>query len=205
MIEVGSNTDPILRLVDGNGHRKGKYVALSHCWGILDESRRFCTYQDNLNEFKQHIDFERLPNTFKDAVRITRNLGIRYLWIDSLCIIQNDEDDWEEESRRMEHVFSSAYCTLAASSAKSSDVGFLQERQPRPCIKIDTVDKGSFYVCPAIDNFHVDVQEGVLNERGWVLQERALSRRSIHFTSGQVYFECGQGVHCETLTKLLKY
>ncbi len=104
----------------------------------------------------------------------------------------------------MEDVFSSAYCTIAASSAESTDAGFLHKRDARPCLKVDTADRGTFYVCPAIDNFGHDVEEGALNKRGWVLQERALSTRSIHFTSTQVYWECGQGVHCETLTKLLK-
>ncbi|KAH8901702.1 HET-domain-containing protein, partial [Thozetella sp. PMI_491] len=202
VLDVGDANTPTLCLVEGNGKRSGRYVALSHCWGRVDESRRFCTFKHNIDEFRQHISYERLPPTFRDAVRATRALGIRYLWIDSLCIIQNDEEDWEVESRRMEDVFSSAYCTLAASSANSSDEGFFRQREPRPCIKIDT-DRGDFYVCKAIDNFHTDVEEGVLNKRGWVLQERALSRRSIHFTSTQIYWECGEGVHCETLAKLL--
>ncbi len=58
------------------------------------------------------------------------------------------------------------------------------------------------YVCPAIDDFHADVELGPLNSRGWVLQEEALSRRSIYYTSTQVYWECGAGVHCETLARL---
>ncbi|KAH8890108.1 HET-domain-containing protein [Thozetella sp. PMI_491] len=203
VLHIGSSAAPSLRLVNGGESCHGRYVALSHCWGKVDGNQMFCTYQENIDAFRESIDIDRLPATFRDAVNITRALGIEYLWIDSLCIIQNDEDDWEAESGRMEDVFSSAYCTLAASSTQSASAGFLQERKARACIKLDSPGRGALYVCKAIDNFHLDVEEGVLNRRGWVLQERALSRRSIHFTSTQVYWECGQGVHCETLAKLL--
>ncbi len=165
VIHVGSKKNPVLRLVDGGDQRRGKFVALSHCWGKVHESRKVCTYKSNVQEFRKNIEFDRLPATFRDAVRITWALNIEYLWIDSLCIIQDDADDWEVESGHMEDVFSSAYCTLAASSAKSSDDGFLGERKPRSCIKVETRKRGTFYICKAIDNFHLDVEEGVLNQR----------------------------------------
>ncbi|RSL47216.1 hypothetical protein CEP51_015807 [Fusarium floridanum] len=101
----------------------------------------------------------------------------------------------------MSQVFNSAYCTISASSAKSSLDGFLTERKPRPCVQLQT-NTGPLYICPAIDDFHHDVELSEINKRGWVLQERALSRRSIYFTSTQVYWECGRGIHCETLGRL---
>ncbi|KAI8304104.1 hypothetical protein K4K59_012923 [Colletotrichum sp. SAR11_240] len=101
----------------------------------------------------------------------------------------------------MEDVFSSAYCTIAASSATSSLDGFLLNRAQRASIGIRT-PQGTLYLAEAIDDFEAHVEQGVLNTRGWVLQERALSRRTIHFTSTQVYWECGEGVHCETLAEL---
>ncbi len=136
---------------------------------------------------------------------MTRALGIRYLWIDSICIIQRDPKDWETEAGRMESVFSSAYCTLAATSSNSSEDGFLHRRKPRNYAGLQTTGGGRVYFAENIDNFHTDVEQATLNTRGWVLQERALSRRTIHFASNQIYWECGKGVHCETLAKLKKY
>lgn len=105
----------------------------------------------------------------------------------------------------MEQVFSSATCTIAATSAGSSAEGFLfPEREKRPFVALNTKSNGTAFVCKSIDNFHADVEEAVLNKRGWVLQERALSRRTLHFTSSQVYWECGHGIHCESLVKLVK-
>lgn len=204
VLDVGDAANPSLRLLDGYGRKTGKYAALSHCWGQLSEDQRFCTYHSNIVAHRECIDEARLPPTFRDAVHVTRALNIPYLWIDSLCIIQDDQQDWQAESSRMEEVYSSAYCTLAASAASSSLDGFLGARDPRLCVAVDSPRRGTYYVCQAVDDFYADVEQGALNKRGWVLQERALSRRSIHFSATQVYWECGQGVHCETLAKLLK-
>jgi hypothetical protein len=102
----------------------------------------------------------------------------------------------------MENVFSSAYCTIAASSATPD--GFLTPRPARKFVALSIPPDAPYYICEAIDDFHHDVEEAELNKRGWVLQERALSHRSIHFTSSQTYWECGEGVHCETLSWLFK-
>ncbi|KAF2972322.1 hypothetical protein GQX73_g1231 [Xylaria multiplex] len=196
--------EPTLRIVESSQIKPSRYIALSHCWGKLSESERFCAFNHNISQLKESIKFNALPKTFRDAITVARGIGVSYLWIDSLCIIQDNKDDWEHELIRMEQVFSSAYCTIAASSSVDSLKGFLDDREPRACVKIETSDKSkkTFYVCPNIDDFHRDVDLGELNSRGWVLQERALSRRTIFYTSTQVYWECGEGVHCETLARL---
>ena len=204
LIEVGEKVGQPVRLVDSASIKPSRYVALSHCWGPLEDNEKFCTSNQNIEQLKKCIDVQSLPRTFRDTVTITRGIGIKYIWIDSLCIIQDDEDDWERESGRMERVFSGAYCTIGASSASSSREGFLEFRSPRSCVQLQTQSAGTLYVCPAIDDFHRHVELGQLNRRGWVLQERALSRRSIYFTSTQVYWECGKGVQCETLASLQK-
>lgn len=191
-----------LRLTDSIVMVSQDYTAFSHCWG---QSLMFTT-NNTINDLRIGIDFATLPPSFQDAVTVTRGLGIRYLWIDSLCIIQDNKEDWDHEATRMQHVFSNATCVIAASSASSSSQGFLQvKRPPRPSVTVRSPKGELLYICKSIDNFHRDVEEAVLNKRGWVLQERALARRSIHFTSTQLYMECGKGVHCETLTKLVKY
>jgi hypothetical protein len=205
LIDVGdSKSSGILRLDCSNPRQSSRYIALSHRWGDPKVHRAFSTHRSNINEFEKNIDFDKLPRTFRDAVIVTRSLGVRYLWIDSLCIIQEDEEDWKAEAKRMEDVFSSAYCTIAATSASGMDAGFLKPRPPRRCVTAQRGSESPFYVCEAIDNFRSDVELGQLNKRGWVFQERALSRRTIYFAENQVYWECGKGVHCETLTKLSK-
>ena len=210
LIDVGDKANPDTLRLDCSTTRDRplRYVALSHRWGSKKQHPRFCTYNHNIEHFKKGIDFQSLPKTFQDAVKVTKGLGIRFLWIDSLCIIQEDPEDWKAECQRMEDVFSAAYCTIAASCASGTTDGFLKPRPKRHCVVIDTqwCDKPSrIYICEALDNFRSDVEQGELSKRGWVYQERALSRRTIHFTEKQVYWECGEGVRCETLTKMFKY
>lgn len=206
LIDVGRGEAEAIRLVETRQELAvtDEYIALSHCWGALDRAQRFCTYRNNIAQRKAHIAYDELPQTFKDAVRVTRALGLRYLWIDSLCIVQEDPDDWAAEASRIEDVFSQAYCTIAASSAASSLEGFLGHRRPRDAIRIPTSGGAPLYLAEYIDDFRTDVENSVLSSRGWVLQERALSKRTICFTSTQVYWECGNGVVCETLAQLQK-
>lgn len=183
-----------------------RYFALSHPWGSSLENTHFCTTAVNVqSRINFGIETSELPDTFQDAVRVTRSLRLRYLWIDSLCIIQGPGGDFEREAKHMETVFSQAYCVIAASRATGTSSGFLSKRSPREFVTLDGTSGQKLFVCEAIDNFQQDVIDGPLNKRGWVLQERALARRTIYFTDTQTYWECGAGVHCETLTKMTKY
>jgi hypothetical protein len=207
-------SDGGLRLHISRPGDRGDYIALSHCWGNIPEEQKrvFCTSTDNITE-RSHanmFDIKTLPKTFQDAIILTRELGKRYIWIDSLCIIQYGDDfaDWKKESQRMASVFSNAYCTVAATSAENSATGFLdrmasQKSDPQ-CVKVHTRKHGPVYISGIVDDYYKDVELGLLNQRAWVLQERALSRRIIHFTENQTYWECGDGVRCETLTCMRK-
>ncbi|KAI3532834.1 TOL [Colletotrichum filicis] len=157
---------------------------------------------NNIEKHMKGIDFEDLPATFKDAVTTTRELGFHHLWIDSICIKQGSHGDFKTESKHMENVFSSAYCVIAASRATGQESGFLGPRPERKYTTFNQDNEGIYHVCEQIDDFEGDVVQGNLNKRGWVLQERALAHRTIYFTERQTYWECGQGVRCETLTKL---
>ncbi|KAJ8131727.1 hypothetical protein O1611_g1897 [Lasiodiplodia mahajangana] len=209
LIDVGTDESPELRLIETRetAPKSTKYIALSHRWG--DEKTHFSTLRKDhsgcgreLNAFKIRIPEDELPATFKDAVVTARTLDVRYLWIDSLCIVQGDEGDFKEESKNMETVFSCAYCVLAASRATSQRDGFLKRIEPRKYITLPGKDKQPFYVCQWVDDFGRHVLDGPLNKRGWVLQERALARRTIFFTEKQTYFECGEGIRCQSLTKM---
>ncbi|KAH8726729.1 heterokaryon incompatibility protein-domain-containing protein [Phaeosphaeriaceae sp. PMI808] len=195
-----------VRLVCTSEASRREYVALSHCWGDLsvEEKKAYCTTQDNISQRSAGFSLSELPKTFRDAVKVTRELGILYLWIDSLCIIQygDNGEDWKSESGRMESVFSAAYCTIAATMAIDSFAGFLQrDISPEYVYVQDPLGK-QFYISTDIDDFDNDVGKAQLNTRAWVMQEGVLARRTIHFSANQTYWECGEGVYCENLTRL---
>lgn len=218
VIDVGKRGNrEALRLYTPHEGEMGSYIALSHRW----TRDNFCTHPCNFSaRLGTGIGFSSLPARFQDAVIVTQELGVKYLWIDSICIIQkhtsprstcpqecNGEADWLREGSKMENYFGSAYCTLAAvsSAADHTDRGFLDRHQPLRWIKSAQVPRNHVPVSDDINNFHRDVEKSELNKRGWVLQERALSRRTIHFTATQAYWECGcKGILCETGTKLEK-
>lgn len=202
LIDVGTEHATHVRLYETCPQDQMPYLALSHPWG---NPPHFCTRPENLSEHKTGISLEILPATFRHAVQITRQLGLQYLWIDSICIIQGPNGDFNEVAKHMEDVFSQAYCVLAASSAKGQADGFLKPRQQRVFHAVPCSDGGGpIYVCEFADNFQSDVLDSRLNQRAWVFQERALARRTIFFTDRQTYWECGDGIQCETLTKVQK-
>jgi hypothetical protein len=175
---------------------QAKYIAFSHKWG--DMPGEAVTTKQNIEKRKKNIPLKELPLSFKNAMAITRALKCTYLWIDSLCILQGPDGDFEEQADKMQMTFSSAYCVLAACSAGSAKDGFLQARKSR-CVEL-----GKVSISPVTNDFERDVLNSPLNRRGWVLQERALARRTIFFTGTQMYWECGDGIRCETLAKLKK-
>jgi hypothetical protein len=104
---------------------KGHYLALSHCWGPSVSGERLITTKATLKSRLKSIPLSKMPSNFFDATIITRKLGYRYLWIDSLCIIQDSRGDWETESANMGNIYTNASLTLAAAAAKDSDGGML--------------------------------------------------------------------------------
>ena len=210
LLYVGNTNDPdSLRLNVATGVDRAKYIALSHRWGTLsdDEKKEFCTTKDNVDQRLSGFNISSLPKTFQDAIKVTRALHVPYLWIDSLCIIQAGDNgkDWESESRRMESVFSSAYCIIAATSARDMKEGFLDRKVSPEHLYVQDTSGQRSYICAVTDDFGVDVDKAELNTRAWVMQERVLSRRSVHFSANQMYWECGQGVYCENLTAMKRY
>jgi Heterokaryon incompatibility protein (HET) len=193
VLDVGDSKCPNkLQLFITKG-AKGRYIAVSHRWG---DAMPFRTSKGNIDNLCEAIRFDDLPKTFQDTVVVTRQLSVRFLWIDSLCIIQGEDAgahaDWKYESERMGNVFASAYCTIAVTSAKNCTEGFLR---PRPL----TAHGGKVG-----ENFDLDVEKGELNQRAWVYQERALSPRIIHFTTAQTYWECGTVIRCESLLQIFR-
>jgi hypothetical protein len=205
LIYVGYADAEVLSLYVPQKNEGVKYTALSHRWGShppTKDNPQFCTTDGNLSARLNGFRLSELPKTFQDAVGVTRELGIEYLWIDSLCIIQWNAEDWKREAGRMEDVFASAYCTIAATSAADSKAGFLARKRGDEYVRVQDVAGNQVCVCTHMDDFENDVEQAGLNKRAWVMQERVLAKRTIHFSANQTYWECGEGVYCENLTKI---
>ncbi|KAK3984965.1 heterokaryon incompatibility protein-domain-containing protein [Cladorrhinum sp. PSN332] len=193
LLYVGSQASPTLQLVQSAG-QTGIYAALSHCWGTAQHDAR--TTMANFSDMLKGIQESWLPKTFSDAVQIARQLGVQHLWIDSLCIIQDDEADWQKESGAMAAVYSNAHLTLAATASKDSDGGFIFDREPAKHVVSADGDKIICYIrYPAGENR--SLFQSPLYKRGWVLQEMVLSRRTVHFARDQLFWHCRSRITSE--------
>jgi hypothetical protein len=175
-------------------------------WGIFVEGRswRFLS-KDGLKAAMKGIPVVELPKTFRDAITTTINLGIDYIWIDALCVVADDAQDFAKEMARVHEIFSGAYFVIAASRAAAQDDGFLKRHLQRDFVTFLDDSNDPFYVYEAIDDFDQDVLAGPMHQREWTFEERAFARRTIFFGENQMYFECGGGIRCETLSLMHKY
>jgi hypothetical protein len=179
--------------------RAVKYATLSHCWG----THTFLTLmKDNLNDFLERIPPEALSKTFQDAIDIVQYLGYQYLWIDSLCIMQDDDDDWKKESALMTQVYGGSQINIAAAGAANGSQGCFFNRKVTWRCQVRVEVMGRVFICYS-SNFAESFNEMPLMARGWVLQERMLARRTIYFTKTEVFWECRRGMKCETFTNRL--
>jgi hypothetical protein len=213
VIDVGSvNGLEEPRLVLSEGCR-AKYVALSHCWG---GSRPLITDASTLAKHLQKIEMSTLPWTFRDAVIATRTLGYRFLWIDSLCILQDSPQDWQQECAKMAAIYQNAIITIAGLAASDCSAGFLQERLsilPKPLIWEYETEVGTFqrvtirqarytHDWDGYSDWHYweeVIQDNESNspiaERAWILQERLLPSRILYFGKHRMHWECN--THCQ--------
>lgn len=174
------------------------YTSLSHLWAAETVLRLTTINQD---ELMQAIPLADLSPTFRDAISMTRQLGVRFLWIDSLCILQDSPDDWAAESSVMNQVYKHSVCNFAATAASDYSCGLYQRRDPRMVtphrIQIQRKGHEQSYIYSLGDDYHHAVSKANLNLRGWVFQERMLSPRTLHFSS-QLAWECRMLHACET-------
>ncbi|KAL8914317.1 MAG: hypothetical protein Q9171_001037 [Xanthocarpia ochracea] len=153
--------------------------------------------RQNISALKRRISVNELPQTFRDMILISRSLQIQYIWIDSLCIVQDDKEDWKTEAAKMWQVYSNAYVNIAATSSSNSSQGLFRQRgtlTTHPCIA-DVREGHPFmpagkYHCYDDAEWANQVSRAPLNKRAWVQQEWLLSDRVIHFARDQVFWEC---------------
>ncbi|KAF7517859.1 hypothetical protein G7054_g13668 [Neopestalotiopsis clavispora] len=194
----------VLRLVTEKTSGRG-YAALSYCWGSIPTGKNgFLTVKSNIGPRMLGFSLGELPNTLQDAIQTARALGIDYIWIDAICIVQDDPKDWAKEAPLMAEIYGNAAITIAATTSGSSFDGFLR-RNP-------SYRWGSKIVLKELQSYRSDImseETGVIYlrypletsirkhlrychwaTRGWTLQEMLLSTRILYFTEDIIYCEC---------------
>ncbi|KAH7116016.1 heterokaryon incompatibility protein-domain-containing protein [Dendryphion nanum] len=205
---TGGGDMPTVQLVETNGIN-GRYCALSHCWGH-EEKRPLTTTLENFRRHTSAIPFEHLPRTFREAVLLVRSLEISFLWIDSLCIIQDSELDWRIESQKMGPLYRNAALVIAAADSKDSTEGlFIANRSPNmimtiPYLSCNGEFKGFFNMLlrEESEKFPFDSH---LSTRAWAFQESYLARRIVFFMSSDVSMMCRGGPLIPESGEILDY
>ncbi len=223
LLEVGDDSLRIVYTKDIIRHTRLAYIALSHCWG----QHPFTTLVTaNHDAFLNSVPYDTLTRTFQDVVRFVRAINdiqvgkIRWVWIDSLCIIQDDPADWNRESLQMQDIYSHALFTVAAAHAEDGRGGcetqrelsvldplhvhFARPRTWRTRLRSlfrrtrPTGPPDGEYVCVNTAMWGEEVDYSPVAKRAWVAQERFLSRRTVYFGRTQVFFSCPELQACET-------
>ena len=149
---------------------------------------------DNIDSFRNgDYPLEMLPQTLRDAVVLTRYLGLQYLWIDALCIIQDSPEDWAAEAARMKEVYGGATITIAATGSKTSTDGMLKPRAiSTPLCELHWTDslRSKVFLRSSLSFWDTTMKREPLNTRGWTLQESMLSPRTLSFGTQQMTWEC---------------
>jgi len=195
--DSGTTSEAGVKLYVTNGER-GEYLCLSHCWGV--DKKPIETRRATMRQFQSGISWDDLPKSFQDAVAFTRKLGHRFLWIDSLCIVQDDPADWAREAGRMASIYENALLTLAAASSTNSQGGLFRASKPSRCLTRSDDGIGQpvvhmrRFVNPKFFDHRRsgedDTETSPLLKRAWVFQERILSRRVLFFTPLELVLEC---------------
>lgn len=186
--------EPYLLVSDGACR---KWVTLSHCWGTTSQPLRTTT-----NSFEKHrktLPLSALPLTFRDAITITRPLGYRYIWIDSLCIVQNSQADWLYESSRMQYVYKNAVFNIAAQSSSNPNDGIFNPANEKRQSLVNSIEIPC-YLPPHRTKGTILTRQtkirgdrylsGPLSKRAWVLQEEVLSPRVLRYYREQLTWTC---------------
>ncbi|KAF2133381.1 HET-domain-containing protein [Dothidotthia symphoricarpi CBS 119687] len=172
------------------------YACLSHCWG---KEPFITTTTLNLQIHQSGIPWNDLPKTFQDAISFTYRLGLRYLWIDSLCIVQDSVEDWRREGSSMSRIYQDSYVTLAATKSTGASAGCFAASHPKHISRTITIRNSKGEPCDIHGRVPLDHQttSRPLDERGWAFQESVLSTRMISFLEQEITWECPQRFDCE--------
>ncbi|KAI8964485.1 HET-domain-containing protein [Daldinia sp. FL1419] len=182
-----------------------RYITLSHCWGPEPADKKLRLLKNTLEVLRKGLPVAILPKTFRHAFQVIERLGIRYLWIDRLCIIQDSKEDWQAEASTMAPVYSHGLLNIAALGATDDQSGCFFDRDPEliapTIVKLSSPREKTekFYRFEDEESsWKKDFEGEPLILRAWVVQERILSARNLYFGSRQVFWECIEANCCET-------
>ncbi|CCF35758.1 HET domain-containing protein [Colletotrichum higginsianum] len=195
------DTEGEVRIVKTGGER-ARYVTLSHRWGAHES---FTLTKSNEQTLADGISWETIPKTFQDAIWLTRQLNIEYIWIDTICIVQDDPEDWRRESVRMKFVYGKSYINIAVSHATDSSADlFTSSDLPQRYPAYAVPDNHGVFVRQQPYQTHNEFGSNYgsdsrfpLLRRGWVLQERLLSPRVVYFDAEERKWECNTAADCQ--------
>ncbi|RGP62943.1 heterokaryon incompatibility protein het [Fusarium sporotrichioides] len=210
-----TENDPQISKLDS--HQK-RYAALSYCWGSDSASTQLTTKKQTIDERLASIPMEKVPKTVADSIQVCRSLGIRYLWVDALCIIQGDVEDWSKESFQMFKIYENSYLTLCIVQGDSCSSGFLKKDYTPLNLKINfrsklnsaisgnltlrmllppletvrrcTREKGKYGSADGSPG-DIDLDNAAWRTRGWTFQEDQLAPRKAFF--GNLMFHVSRG------------
>ncbi|KAH7310526.1 heterokaryon incompatibility protein-domain-containing protein [Stachybotrys elegans] len=197
VIDVGNDSSATPRIFLSHGSR-AQYCALSYCWGKTPNLR---TVKSNLQQHCAGLPLGKIPAIINEAISVTRDLGFRYLWVDSLCIVQDDMGDWNAEAARMKDVYANAAITLSSLTSSSSDEGLFKPRKTRcsnplpfpvcaPRWELPSAPGKVLACLPALDSRDQLLSPGPIHTRGWTLQEQYLSTRILWFGLSHLQWQC---------------
>jgi Heterokaryon incompatibility protein (HET) len=195
VIDVGNpdrSKSPFLFITHGGC---GRWVTLSYCWGNVTP---LMTTSKNLADRCTQISLRDLPALYQDAIEITRRLGYQYLWIDSLCILQDFNADWIAESSKMGTVYRNAVLNISADASQNPDCGIFESANRNRIIEVpllnlpcrSTMEQSEGCVAIYDGLGSAGCQSSPLQKRAWVLQENMFSPRKLHYKSDELYFSC---------------
>ncbi|KAJ3466643.1 hypothetical protein MRS44_004207 [Fusarium solani] len=207
LLDLQAGEDGHIKLYETHGGETDLYIALSHCWGPKGLPAAAKTSNATKGNHMQGIRIEDLPKSFRDVIAICHELGIRCLWIDSLCIIQQDKDDWEKECSRMRDVYRNSYLTISVVRSRDSSEGCFSTRPSKYLsTKVGSINhQGQAHDIVARESVkHYEIAGSdsqnsnfPLFSRAWTFQERLLPQRVVHYGETELIWECNTLCNCE--------
>lgn len=205
VIDVGTGGGTVF--IRHTAQQIGAWVALSHCWG---NQPHFTLKSTTPIGPENPLYLSELPPTYRDAVTVTRSIGLRYLWIDSVCIFQDSQLDWAHESSLMRTYYKDAILTIAADSASGDHQGFLNIDRTLQSQHVQvpfrrcsspwgSAPMGYVYFRPHYP-LSATLSPGPLSNRAWTMQEAMLSRRILHYGQSLQFWECEKEIYTESST-----
>lgn len=182
------------------------YMTLSHCWGKGAVTKKLRLLRSTFDYLRDMHPVDRLPKTFREACQVTERLGVRYLWIDRLCIIQDSTEDWNREAALMQDVYKNSFLNISAHGAGDDEEGLFFNRDPRRVdfsvidFRVQSPIQPEYFILDdeVYNGWEEGFKEGPVVRRGWIIQERLLAPRVLHFGRRQLFWECNSAGGCES-------